>query len=165
MISQKGCSWLPDLVLNPGSWEEYVEILYKYYIEDFVNNKPTFRGQKLSVKRHPEIDGKDITFWHIISEGKDPDNRVPNFRRCEKIRWPKPIIEHEHEPDIKVWQNRRKNEQRICIWFEDQEYLVVLAKRTTYILFWTAYPVTRNHTKQKLKKEYQGYIKRLAPPF
>ena len=38
------------------------------------------------------------------------------------------------------------------------EYLVVLAKRRDYILFWTAYPVLRDHRKKKLNKEYKEYL-------
>jgi hypothetical protein len=119
----------------------------------------------LGIKQHPKIQDKDATFWHIITEGPDGANRIPDFRRCERIRWPKPIIEHEDEPDIKVWENQRRNETRICIWFENQDYLVVLAKRKTYTLFWTAYPVTSAHRKRKLEKEYRDYLKRQASPF
>ena len=65
---------------------------------------------------------------------------------------------------LKVWENKRKHEKRICIWFEDVEYLVVLAIRKGYILLWTAYPVTRLHRKRKLQKEYEAYIKANAAP-
>lgn len=164
MTPYNNCQWLPELVINPGRWEHYLRLLYSFYEKDFIKEKPAFRGLKLGIKRHPEIDGKDATFWHIISEKDKNGHRYPDFRRCERIRWPKPIVEHEHESDIKVWENNRNNETRICVWFERQEYLVVLADRGSYILFWTAYPVTRTHTKRKLEKEYQSYIKRLAPP-
>jgi hypothetical protein len=115
---------------------------------------------KLAVKRYPLADdGKEVTFWHIISEGKTEDNRLPDLRRCERIRWPRPIIEHSEYPKIKLWENERRGEKRICIWFEEVEYLVVLAKRKDYILFWTAYPVLRDHRKKKLNKEYEEYLK------
>lgn len=84
-----------------------------------------------------------------------PDKSVLNHR----IRWPRPIIEHSEYPKIKLWENERRGEKRICIWFEEIEYLVVLAKRKDYILFWTAYPVLRDHRKKKLNKEYEEYLK------
>lgn len=97
----------------------------------------------------------------MISEGSIENERLPDLRRCERIRWSRPIIEHTDLLEIKVWQNtRRRGEIRILIWFEKVDYLIVLAKRkpkTTkneYILLCTAYPVTRIHTKRKLKKEY-----------
>jgi hypothetical protein len=108
--------------------------------------------------------GKEATFWHLISEGKVEGERLPDMRRCERIRWPRPIIEHADEPVIKIWENKRKRETRICIWFEDVEYLVVLASRKGYVLLWTAYPVTWAHTKRKLQKEYEAFLKANAAP-
>jgi hypothetical protein len=63
-----------------------------------------------------------------------------------------------------VWKNRRGSQDRICLWFETQEYLVVLAERQEYILLWTAYMVTENHRKRKLQKEYETYVKANAAP-
>jgi hypothetical protein len=36
---------------------------------------------------------------------------------------------------------------------------VVLAKRKGYILFWTAYLISKEHRKKKLIKEYEEYKK------
>ncbi len=159
--------WLPPLVLFQdyhGNWERYVEVLYRYFRRDFIDDSPSFRGTRLALKRHPMEHGKEATFWHLISEGKVEDERVPDLRRSERIRWPRPIIEHADDPVIKVWEDKRKREKRICIWFENVEYLVVLAVRKGYILLWTAYPVTRLHRKRKLQKEYEAYIKANAAP-
>lgn len=57
---------------------------------------------------------------------------------------------------------RRHNERRILLWFEEYEYLVVLAERNGYCLLWTAYPVTRDHGKRKLLKEYTLYKAKAA---
>jgi hypothetical protein len=160
-------NWLPPLVLFQdygGNWEHYVEALYEYFKRDFVDGSPSFRGTRLALKRHPMEQGKEATFWHLISEGQAEDERVPDLRRCERIRWPRPIIEHADEPVIKVWENKRKREKRICVWFENVEYLVVLAVRERYILLWTAYPVTRVHRKRKLQREYETYKKANVAP-
>ena len=159
--------WLPPLVFFQeynGSWERYVEILYRHFRKDFIDSSPMFRDTRLALKRHPMEQGKEATFWHLISEGRVEDERLPDLRRCERIRWPRPIIEHADDPPIKVWENKRKGEKRICIWFEDVEYLVVLALRKGYILLWTAYPVTRPHRKRKLQKEYEAYAKANVAP-
>ncbi|MGR3220296.1 MAG: hypothetical protein ACUZ8H_10835, partial [Candidatus Anammoxibacter sp.] len=74
-------------------------------------------------------------------------------------RWPKPIIEHDNEHVIKVWQNKRNNEKRILLWLENQEYLVILAERKGYVLSRTAYLVKEEHRKRKLLKEYEAYKK------
>jgi len=153
--------WLPDIVpLSDygGNWEEYLEVIYSYFKQDFIDSKPTFRGRRLGLKKHPLEKGKEATFWHFISEGAIEDERTPDLRRCERIRWPKPIIENSDKSAIKVWENRRSNEKRILLWLEDQEYLVVLAERKGYLLPWTAYMVSENHRKKKLRKEYEGFI-------
>jgi len=98
----------------------------------------------------------------MISEGKDEDERVPDFRRCERIGWPRPIIEHENEPTIKVWENERGGEKRICLWVESEEYLIVPAQRKGYVLPWTAFLVARSHEKKKRQKEYEEYQKKLG---
>ena len=159
--------WLPPLVLFKdygGNWNRYVEALYRYYKQDFADSSLSFRGIRVARKRRPFEQGKEATFWHLISEGKTEEERLPDLRRCERIRWPRPIIEHADEPVIKVWENKRKRETRICVWFEDVEYLVVLTARKGYVLLWTAYPVTRLHRKRKLQKEYEAYIKANAAP-
>ncbi|HAH32189.1 MAG TPA: hypothetical protein DCL44_07740 [Elusimicrobia bacterium] len=153
-------SWLPDLLLLDnfgGNWDNYLAELYRHYEAYFMKSKPVYNGVRLMVKKHPFIQGKEATFWHIISEGSSEEHRIPDLRRCERIRWPKAVIEHNTHPGIKIWQNRRGSETGICIWFEEKEYLVVLRARTGYILFMTAYPVTQNHSKRKLEAEYQAY--------
>ena len=80
---------------------------------------------------------------------------MPDMRRCERIRWPRPVIDHSGDEAIKIWENVRKGEKRICLWLEKEEYLVILAERRGYILLWTAYPVTQEHTKRKLRKEFK----------
>lgn len=151
-------SWLPPLVLFPdyeGNWERYLEAIYNYFKQDFIDNRPFFRGHRLGLKKHPLEEGKEATFWHFIQEGPNEDNRIPDIRRCERIRWPRPVIENEDKSVIKVWENKRKNEKRILLWLERQEYLVVLAERKGYLLPWTAYLVTEEHRKKKLQKEYE----------
>jgi hypothetical protein len=159
--------WLPPLVLlhaSGGDWSRYVEALYGFYRQDFVDSKPTFRGQDVNRKVTPVEQGKEASFWHLISEGRVEEERTPDLRRCERIRWPRPSIEHADEPVIKVWENRRGRDTRVCIWFQEVEYLVVLAVRRGYFLLWTAYPVTWAHTRRKLQREYEAYRRANAAP-
>lgn len=155
-------AWLPELALLEqcnGDWGSYLNTIYEYFLSDFVRKQSSFKGIKIAIKRHPLIDGKEATFWHLISEGSREDQRTPDIRRCERIRWPSPIIHHCSEQHIKIWFNRRKGETRVCLWLESEEYLVVLAERNNYLLLWTAYLVTRNHQKRKLEAEYIEYKK------
>lgn len=150
-------AWLPALVLfgdYGGDWPQYVEVLYRYFHDDFIASKPVFRGEKLALKRDQLMQGKEATFWHIISEGRQEADRLLDLRRCERIRWPRPVVDHADAPELKVWCNDRHGEERVCLWFEAQDYLVVLARRKGYLLLWTAYPVTEEHRRRKLRREW-----------
>ena len=140
-----------------------MDAIYAYFKQDFIDSKPVFRGRRLGLKRHPLAQGKEATFWHMIQEGAVEDERTPDMRRCERIRWPKPIIEHDEDPSVKVWRNQRDGEERVCLWFQKENYLVILADRGDYILPWTAYLVEQPHYRRKLQREYEAYQKMVAP--
>jgi hypothetical protein len=149
--------WLPALVTladHGGDPDAYLAALYGFFTADFITTRPRFRGETLALKRHPMSRGKEATFWHVISEGATEDERLLDMRRCERIRWPRPVIEHEAEPVVRVWKNQRGCDERICLWLEAAEYLIVLARREKYLLLWTAYPVIEPHRKRKLQREY-----------
>jgi len=93
----------------------------------------------------------------MTSEGKDEATRTPDLRRCERIRWPRPIIEQVDAKGLKVWVSVRNREDRVHIWLESEDYVVVLAKRTDYLLPWTAFLVTYEHTRRKLRKEFETF--------
>lgn len=155
--------WLPPLVLFSeynGNWELYLDALYAWFKQDFIDSKPVFQGKRLRLKRYPLSQGKEATFWHMTSEGSDEESRIPDFRRCERIRWPKPVIENDSDPTVKVWRNQRGREKRICLWLVQENYLVVLADRDEYILPWTAYLVEKPHQQRKLEREFEEYWQR-----
>jgi len=157
--------WLPPLVLfndYGGHWDAYLDAVYACFKRDFVDSKPNFQGRRLGLKRLPITYGKEATFWHMIQEGSVEEDRTPDFRRCERIRWPRPIIEHDADPAIKVWRNQRRGEDRVCLWFAQESYLVILADRGDYILPWTAYPVEQAHQQRKLQKEFEAYCRQQA---
>lgn len=152
-------NWLPELEFFAsygGDWEKYLHALYAIFHADFVASKPSYQGVRLGLKRHPMIQGKEATFWHIISTGDNEEDRTPDIRRCERIRWPKPLIEHVPNDDIKVWTERRNSEDRIHLWLESEGYLLVLNKRRDYLL-WTAFYVERQHQRDKYKKRWERY--------
>lgn len=140
-----------------GSWNDYIEALYSFFCADFIHSSPKFRGAKLALKRHPVEQGKEATFWHLTSEGKEEAERTPDMRRCERIRWPRPIIDNSDHSDLKVWAEKRKSERRIHIWFQNEGYLVVLNERKDYILPWTAFYVERDHQRRKYLKRWERY--------
>ncbi len=154
--------WLPSMVLfsdYSGDWDRYLDALYTYFKQDFIDSKPVFQGRRIGLKRHPMTDGKEATFWHMTSEGQDEANRIPDFRRCERLRWPRPVIENSEDAKVKWWVSVKRNENRIHIWREDEDYIVVLADRRGFLLPWTAFLIKWEHTRRKLRKEYEAYWK------
>lgn len=151
---------LPDLILMEEydhNWERYLTAIYSIFESDFVDSKPIFQGRRLGLKRFPEHQGKSATFWHMTSTGNIEEDRIPDFRRCERIGWPKPIIENDTCTQLKVWAEPKGKNRRIHIWYEDEGYLVVLDDRIDYILPWTAFYVEREHEKRKYLKRWNKY--------
>jgi hypothetical protein len=124
---------------------------------DFVDNKPLYKGERLALKIHPITNGREKTYYHLTHEGVEEDNRVPNMERMERIGFPKPIIENSENSNVLVWRNKRGTNERILILYEDENYLVVLEDRKNYLLFWTAYYIRYNNKIRRLKKEYEAY--------
>ena len=152
---------LPDIIELTeygGNFEAYNEAVYQVFKEDFVRSKPSFRGQRLRLKAHPKIDGKEYTYYHFTHTGDIENERIPDLRRMERIPWPKPIIESSENTILKVWRNKRGSHERILILHEDEKYIVILEDRTTYILPWTAFYIEHRHRMNKFLKEYEEYI-------
>lgn len=155
-------TWLPPLVLlvdYDGNWGSYLEAVYAIFRRDFVTSKPTYPGRRVGLKRHPIERGKEATFWHFISEGRREEDRLPDLRRCERIGWPRPMIEAVRTERVRCWQTRRRFETRVLIALEDFSYVVVLADRSEYILPWTAFTVEREHRRRILEREYDSWAK------
>lgn len=158
--------WLPPLVLmgdSGGDWATYEEVLYGWFKSDFIDSVPAWPGKRVGLKRHPLSKGKEATFWHFISEGKDEAERTPDLRRCEVIRWPRATMNAfmERPPTaedrIIWWRNERQGAQRILLALPDFSYLFVLADRGDYVLPWTQYLVQYENRRERYRKEFDAY--------
>ncbi len=158
------CDTIPEIIELDnfdGNYEKYEEAVYLSYKTTFEGQEFFWGNKRIAHKKHPMYKEKPGTFWHIISNGEDEANRIPDLRRYERVAWPAHILGYcVHYCDkILTWKNIRKGKTRILIWCKEIEYLVVLDERKDFCIFWTAYPVTYRHTKEKLQKEYDEYVK------
>jgi len=156
--------WLPDLILmddHENIWEQFLEAVYAKFVEDFLHSKPAYPEKRFALKRHPVEQGKEATFWHLVSTGKTEADREIDFRRCERIGWPRCIIENMDREDVLVWKNQRKGSERTVIALDDFSYVVIIDERDDYVLLWTAYCVEQEHRRRKLQKEYEATKKAL----
>jgi len=149
-------SWLPSLITlagEDGDWNHYLEAVYAVFRRDFVETKPGYPGKRFAMKRHPMALGKEATFWHLVQEGPVEADRIPDLRRCERIGWPRPMIEALETGQVRVWRNTRGQNQRVVIAVNDFSYVVILDERDDFVLLWTAYVVEHQHQRDKLARE------------
>lgn len=149
-------SWLPALVCLPdygGDWGSYLEAVYRYFREDFISSRPVLRKRAVRVRREPVTAGREAGFWHLISEGRVEEERTPDVRRCERIRWPRPVIEAVVGGRVLCWSDSTRGDRRLLIAVGDFSYVVVLLDRAGHYLLLSAYPVRRHHRREKLRRE------------
>jgi len=154
--------WLPQ----PLEYRDFdndearmTDAAYAIFSNDFIDSHPECSGKAVKPILTLLANGMEESFWHLISEEKKKGRpRVFEVQRCERINWPRAVIERLASGDViclkKLHHEGGKKEWRWKIALNDFSYLVVLAVRRTCFLLRTAYPVTRNHTIVKLANEY-----------
>ncbi len=162
------CKWLPELVLfeNFKSWDDYQDTLYNIFCSDFKNTFPMFEGKRVKIRFHPIEYGKEEAFFHVTCQDYMKDGeRVPDFRRCERIKWIRKFIENygcnlDECPEcngLKVWEETYKSNARIHILFEEERFMVVIEKRKEYCLLITAFYFEHDHALRKKLAKYEAY--------
>ena len=160
-MSNKVPLLFPDLILFnefSGDFQAYLNAVYAIFHRDFIETKPVFENTVVSVRRYPEVDGMHKTFYHITHEGEDEENRQPDMRRMERIRFPRFVVENCKHEDVLIWKNKRGRDERTVLFNETENYIVILTNRGDYYMFITAYYIEQPHRKKKLLAEYKAYI-------
>lgn len=152
----------PDLLYLQdygGNFSSYFKAVYAIFESHFIKSNPLFQGVRVSAQKFPLVDGIHKTFYHITHEGEDEQNRTPDVRRMERIRFPKFCIETAPHKELLVWIKIINGDERVHIFNDQEGFIVVLTKRKDYYLFWTAFFLEKEHTRKKKIKEYEAYIK------
>lgn len=150
---------LPAIIPFGGDWPSYVEAIYQVYVESVANAGLTFNGLRVTCQYRPESQGKHFGFWHVISEGEDEAERLPDFRRCERVTWIAYLIANVgNDADITWWKNKRGRDTHVVIWHEAQNFVVILAERNSYFMLKTAYCPKSGRVKAFVK-ERENYWK------
>lgn len=143
-----------------GNWVTYESALYNVFERDIVQYDLQFRGIRVSARRVPEYEQRWFCYWHLISEGRVEDDRLPDLRRCERLPWIRWIIENaDNHPEIDVWEQTRGSEKSLLLWYQE-ECLVILGRRSDYFLLKTAFVVQRSHRISKFRKERDLFFAR-----
>lgn len=161
----------PDLILFAefgGNWDAYEQKLNEIFLGEIANAGLRFRGAEIRVRWLPKTEGKAASFWHLIQEGRVEDDRLPDFRRCERLRWVPWVINNAtSHAEIDEWQNQRNGETNTLLWYRE-EYIVILGRRQGYWLLRSAYCTTQSRRVEQLRRERNEYRKvaagKLKPP-
>lgn len=151
-----------------GDWSRYEADLYAIYLETVVHAGLIFQGAPIKAQFRPETRGKGFSFWHLISEAPDKNNRneddrIPDPDRCARIRWVAWCLQNAGKDGFSWWENQRKTETHVVIWAENHDFAVVLAKRHTkegprFYLLKTAYCL-KPHRAATFAKERDAFWK------
>ncbi|MBU6266302.1 MAG: hypothetical protein KGN34_02095 [Sphingomonadales bacterium] len=144
---------MPELLQFEGDWPAYEARLYAIFLGEIAQGGLTFRGDRVSCRRLPETQGKWAAFWHLVQQGEVEEDRLPDLRRCERLRWVKYVIEAWNtDKNIQWWENKRRSETNVLLWY-GEVYLVILAKRDGYWLLRSAYETNQGHRLRSLRAE------------
>lgn len=160
-------AWLPEELHYGdyhGDWERFLSDVYAVFERDFKQSKPSYQGRLIIFDSKIE-NAKEAAFWHIIQR-EDPKSheKVPDLRRCERMPWPRPMIEHPADSAISVWENIRNKQTRVLIWLEQLDYLVVLARMPKVTILVTAYCTNIPSMHADLIQERDEYYQKMQKP-
>ena len=159
--SQRADGWLPALIHLAdcgGQWQLYEDVLYRIFSRDFIESHPNYPNRRWSTKRYPESKGKACTFWHLISTGDAEAERIPDMRRCERIPWPRVMIDAVGtRASVRIWQVTQSRRRRVLLAIDGFSYVVVLEDRGEHIMLWTAYHVEHSNRRRQLRKQWEAY--------
>lgn len=164
------CKWLPPLISNTSfeDWKEFADYCYSLFKRDFIDTKPLFLGKSVNIRKHPLQEDKEQGFSHCTSfdptkKSADPNDRIDDIKRYERIEWPRKIIENYSCSDhcecnhIKMWREPWKSYDRVHLLFQDVKYLVIIEERETYNLLVSAFYFHYDHQLDKKLKKYERY--------
>lgn len=171
--------WLPAMAsVNPWTEATY-DMLYGIFCRDIRDASLKYAGLDVWIFRDME-DGKEAIFWHLTSRKKMAEKiprrkrkflpaeqedteqeRLPDPRRCERLPWVRPLIEHPAEPEVLAWDYKEGDETiKTYIWMQDYDFVVIMKKlpdgKRRLI---TSFYVDSEYKRDDFTKKYANRIK------
>ena len=171
------CNWLTPIITIDqfeNNWEKYNKKLYEIFVRDFIENELYFENKKVNIRTNPKQNNYEHGFIHLTCISTethlDLNDRIPDFRRCERIEWNREIIENylcnqncTNCKKILYYEHYFKNKVRIDLVFVDAKFKVILERRNNYILLITGYYIDFNHTIKKEIRKANLYKQQKTP--
>lgn len=137
--------------------------LYEIFERDFIINKTYLNGNiYINPQSNQKENGKEKTFWHLTSRtDRALGDRLPDFKRSERIEWIKKIIENHKRSDIKVFFYQESNKRiRLYLWAFNNDFTVImqkLGKSSSFLV--TSFYIDHKGKKEDFEKRYNDYLK------
>ena len=133
-----------------------------------------FRGYKVFIRKEPRDGAWEHGFIHMthvdhFHATKDPNDRIPDLRRSERLTWVRRIIEHDtcssdqNCGQILYWEEMFRGRVRSCLLFYDERFLVVLEKARDVYFIITSFYLEKDWELEKRYKKYVQYQKQKTP--
>ena len=176
-------------------FQDYLRAAYDAFASDFITSTPILAGREVRSKRHEALKtsggvvithGTDTMAYtaaalsYLIQNSNKPivvtgsqgpgediseENRTPKIALIERIRWPRPIIEHVAlDERVLAWTEvyrGRGTKRRAHLFLEDEGYVVVLDPRgkdekgvPKYYLLWTTFLVDSERRHREMIRRY-----------
>lgn len=166
-------AWLPDLIRLSdygGDWDAFLAAAYGCFAHDFIQSEPKLLDKSVKSKRYVAYNRQDHSFWHCIEESaagaKNEENRIPKISLVERIRWPRPVIEHAvNTPGVLAWAevyHGHGTQKRVHLFVEEEDYCVVLDPRgkgedgkPNYYYLWTTFLCESDRQHDKMLRRYE----------
>jgi hypothetical protein len=166
------CNWIPNIIelsAFGGDWTAYDDYLYSVFVRDFINSTITFNGKPVKIRRYPIQCDREQSYFHITNKDSsigstDPNDRIPDMRRCERIEWIKLFIENfdcnNGCPDctgIKVWSEPYKGNKRWHFLFKEYKFLVIIEERKEYNLLISGFYIFNDRVMGQKLRRYERF--------
>lgn len=137
-----------------GNYKKYLNELYEIFKTELLHANIKIKGKPLKLREFPpEGLDKEEAFYHLTCRNftKENNNRFPDFKRAERLRLIKPIIENFLKCEsclldfdcngILIWKEPYRKSERIHLYLQEEDFLIVIEKRQNYYLLITSFYV------------------------
>lgn len=172
--SDKNC--LPDIIEceNFAEWNSYLDKLYRdVFSRDFLESRPIFKGWRVLTRKEPMDGNWEHSFTHMTHEDLkhtlDPNDRIPDPRRSERLVWVRRVIENyqcslEKEcGEILYWEEMYRGRIRSYLLVKEERFLVVLEKARNVYFIITSFYLESDFALEKRMEKYNRYQKQKTP--
>jgi|GEM_PF-528634 len=163
---------------NSKTARENLEILYKYFEDDFITKTTVLNNQyKIHIDNSPDSlkKNKPKIFWHIITRNKEvrvrrgrtwQTKKIRKFdtNRAKRIRWIKYLIVNFDKVENNILsffyretEGKNRGKLRLYIWAKKYDYIVILEKLNKSSSFLvTSFYIDESYKKTSYQKRYEN---------